>query len=95
MAIDELASMAFGTIHYLYRVGTLCITIGLFLFVVTIFKDLHDFGVIPFRLILVGFGLLFWDSSTRKELKRCYGIAFLAGSVVPTRFFLIAYCYLR
>jgi hypothetical protein len=95
MAFDDLSKMAFGTVHYLYRLGTLCITVGLFLFVVVIFKSSPDFGVVPIRLILAGFGVQFWDASLWKELKRAYAVAFLVAAVLPSRFFLAAYSYLK
>jgi len=95
MALEEIVSLAFGAMHFLYRIGTLCITIGLFLFVVVIFKGPQDFGVIPFRLILAGFGLIFWDNSLWKELNRVYAVVLLVASFVPSRFFLAAYSYLK
>lgn len=95
MAFDDVAKVAFGAVHYLYRLSTLCVTVGLFLFVVVIFRSTPELGVIPFRLILAGFGMQFWDGSLWKELKRAYAIAFLVGSVLPSRYFVLAYSYLK
>jgi hypothetical protein len=95
MPLDELARMVYGAMHFFYRVATLCITVGLFLFIVVIFKGSPDVGVIPFRLILAGFGLIFWDNSKWKELNRLYAVAFLVGAFLPTRYFQTLYAYLK
>jgi hypothetical protein len=95
MAFEEAARLVSGAVHYIDRLGTLCITIGLFLFVVVIFKGSPDFGVVPFRLIFLGFGLIFWENSIWKELNRFYAVALLTASLVPTRFYVTAYAYLK
>ncbi len=94
MAFDGLAKVG-AAVRYLYGLGSLLITVGLFLFVVAIFKRPLEFGVIPFRLILAGFGLRFWNDSAPKELKRIFALAFLVASILPSRYFLIAYAYLK
>lgn len=99
MALDDLAGLVIGAIRFLYRVGTLFITLGLFLIVVAIFKGPQDFGVIPFRLILCGFGIesLLVPNVGPKPPKgpRVAGVVLLLISLVPTRFFLIAYTYFK
>jgi hypothetical protein len=95
MPLDEFAKMASAVVHYLYRFGEFCITVGLFLFVVMLFKTSTDFGVIPLRLILLGFGFIFWDASLWKELKRVYALGFMVIALIPTHFYLAAYAYLK
>jgi hypothetical protein len=94
MAFDGLAKV--GTaVRYLYSLWSLFITVGLFLFVVAIFKRPLEFGVIPFRLILAGFGLRLWQDSVAKGLKRLCALVFLVASILPSRYFLMVYSYLR
>jgi hypothetical protein len=93
MALDDLAGIAVGALRFLYRLGTLCTTLGIFLIVVAIFKGPQDFGVIPVRLILAGFGIesvLFEGWKTRVA-----GVVLIAVSLLPTHLYLAAYNHLK
>lgn len=93
MAIDDLAGLTIGALRFLYRVGTFFISVGLFLLVVSIFKDSANFGVIPLRMVVAGFGFEFIVISAWRA--RVTGALFLFIAVIPTPFYLRAYAYLK
>jgi hypothetical protein len=63
--------------------------------VVVIFRGSPDFDVVPFRLIFLGFGLIFWENSLWKELSRLYAVTLLTASLVPAAFGAVIVLFVR
>jgi len=87
-----------GAIRYIFRVPTLSIILGLIIVVPDLLRSGGGHSVFGTRLILFGFGWSFWEVSAFRISdwsRRFCAIVFLVLSVIPTRYLILLYSYLR
>ena len=93
--IDGVTKMFSSVVNKIYYFGNLCVTLGVFLIVVAVARERYEFVVIATRLILGGFSLAFCQNSTWRDLRRYLGVLFLVLAFVPTRYYAVAFNYLK
>lgn len=97
-ATGGLAHSISAVTKYLFYVQGLSIILGLFLLLTDVIREKRDHSVIGVRLIFFGFGWQFWQSSSFGRAdwgRRFMAVMFLAVSVMPLRYFVPIYQYLK
>lgn len=94
-SLEGLAQMASSVVQKLYYFGNLCVTLGVFLIVVAMFREQYQFVTFATPLIVGGFAVAFWSGATWKNGKRYWAIAFSAASLAPSHFYALAFAYLK
>ena len=93
-----LAHSVLAAMKYLFYIQGLSIILGLFLLLTDVIREKGHHSVIGVRMIFFGFGWQFWQASSFSWAdweRRFMAVMFLAGSVMPLRYLISIYEYLK